>query len=134
MLNPHEHFGPNLSNFQVLFCFVLLVFLLQMWPTFYFNAHSSQAFPDFPDRAFSVFKPFIKILIQSAPLLKTTEHNYRPLDGCRPCSPRGNFGHYDFLIQHYICHKIRHVSPLRSVALSCNIKIAYVTLVRHWSI
>ena len=44
-----------------------------------------------------------------------------------PTTPRGSFGDYDFLILLYICHRMRHVSPLRSVALSCNIKITYVT-------
>ena len=41
--------------------------------------------------------------------------------------PRGNFGHYNFLIEQYLSHKMRHVSLLRSVALPCNIKITYVT-------
>ena len=44
-----------------------------------------------------------------------------------PAPPRGNFGHYDFLILQCLSYKMRHVSPLRSVALSCNIKITYVT-------
>ena len=44
-----------------------------------------------------------------------------------PPPPRGNFGHYDFLILLYLSNKMRHVSLLRSVALSCNIKITYVT-------
>ena len=43
-------------------------------------------------------------------------------------SPRGNFLHYDFLKLQYISHKIRHVSPLRVEALSCNNNITYVTL------
>ena len=43
----------------------------------------------------------------------------RPCDSCRP---RGDLGHYDFLMLQYIC-------PLRSVAFSCNIKITkYVTI------
>ena len=44
-----------------------------------------------------------------------------------PPPHRGNFGHYDFLIEQYLSHKMRHVSLLRSVALPCNIKITYVT-------
>ena len=44
-----------------------------------------------------------------------------------PAPPRGNFDHYDFLILQCLSYKMRHVSPLRSVALSCNIKITYVT-------
>ena len=44
-----------------------------------------------------------------------------------PPSLRGNFGHHDFLILKHICHKMR--SPLRSVTLSCNIKLLYVTLI-----
>ena len=44
-----------------------------------------------------------------------------------PTTPRGSFVDYDFLILLYICHRMRHVSPLRSVVLSCNIKITYVT-------
>ena len=44
-----------------------------------------------------------------------------------PLPPGGNFGHYDFLILQCLSYKMRHVSPLRNVALSCNIKITYVT-------
>ena len=40
----------------------------------------------------------------------------------------GNFVHYDFLKLQYISHKMRHVSPLRVEALSCNNKITCVTL------
>ena len=49
--------------------------------------------------------------------------HYSPWDGYS----RGNFGHYDFLIEQYLSHKMRHVSLLRSVALLCYIKITYVT-------
>ena len=53
---------------------------------------------------------------------------YSPWDGyTHPPPPRGNFGHYDFLIQQYLSHKMRHVSILRSVTLPCYIKITYVT-------
>ena len=45
-----------------------------------------------------------------------------------PPAPRGNFVHYDFLKLQYISHKMRHVSPLRVEALSCNNNITYVTL------
>ena len=45
-----------------------------------------------------------------------------------PPPPRGNFVHYDFLKLQYISHKMRHVSPLRVEALSCNNNITYVTL------
>ena len=45
-----------------------------------------------------------------------------------PLPPRGNFVHYDFLKLQYISHKMRHVSPLRVEALSCNNNITYVTL------
>ena len=45
-----------------------------------------------------------------------------------PLPPRGNFVHYDFLKLPYISHKMRHVSPLRVEALSCNNNITYVTL------
>ena len=29
--------------------------------------------------------------------------------------PQGNFDDYDFLILLYICHRMRHIRPLRSV-------------------
>ena len=40
-----------------------------------------------------------------------------------PPPPRGNFIQYDFLILHYIRHKIKDVSPLRVAALTCNIML-----------
>ena len=40
-----------------------------------------------------------------------------------PPPPRGNFVHYDFLILHYIRHKIKDVSPLRVAAITCNITL-----------
>ena len=52
----------------------------------------------------------------------------RPSAGYRPLPPRGNFVHYDFLKLQYISHKMRHVSPLKVEALSCNSNITYVTL------
>ena len=45
-----------------------------------------------------------------------------------PSPARGNFEHYDFLKLQYISLKMRHVSPLRVEALSCNNSITYVTL------
>ena len=30
-------------------------------------------------------------------------------------SPQGNFGDYDFLILLYICNRMRHIRPLRSI-------------------
>ena len=45
-----------------------------------------------------------------------------------PPSPRGNFVRHNCLKLHYINHRIRHVSTLRVVALSCNSTITYVTL------
>ena len=36
---------------------------------------------------------------------------------------KGNFVHYGFQVQHYISHKIKHVSPLRVAALACNIML-----------
>ena len=36
---------------------------------------------------------------------------------------KGNFVHYDFLVLHYISHKMKYVSPLRVVALACNIAL-----------
>ena len=36
---------------------------------------------------------------------------------------RGNFVHYDFLILHYISHKMKYVSPLRVAAIACNITL-----------
>ena len=54
--------------------------------------------------------------------------NIRPKAGYRPPPPRGNFVHYDFLKLQYISHKMRHVSPLRVEALSCNNNITYVIL------
>ena len=44
-----------------------------------------------------------------------------------PLFPGGNFGHYDFLIEQYLRHTMRHVGLLRSVTLPCYIKITYVT-------
>ena len=44
-----------------------------------------------------------------------------------PLPPRGNFGHYDFLIEQYLSHKMSYVSFLRSVTLPCYITITYVT-------
>ena len=40
-----------------------------------------------------------------------------------PLSPRGNFVHYNFQIQHYISHKMKYVSPLRVAALAGNIML-----------
>ena len=40
-----------------------------------------------------------------------------------PTSPRGNFVHYNFPIQHYISHKMKYVSPLRVAALAGNIML-----------
>ena len=40
-----------------------------------------------------------------------------------PTSPRGNFVHYNFQIQHYISHKMKYVSPLRVAALVGNIML-----------
>ena len=37
--------------------------------------------------------------------------------------PQGNFAHYNFLILHYINHKIKYVSPLRKAVLACNITL-----------
>ena len=42
--------------------------------------------------------------------------------------PRRDFGHYDSPLLHCICHKMRHISPLKSVTLPCYIKITYATL------
>ena len=36
-----------------------------------------------------------------------------------PISPRGNFVDYDFLILHYMSHKMKYVSPLGVAALTC---------------
>ena len=33
--------------------------------------------------------------------------------------PRGNFVDYDFLILHFISHKMKYVGPLRVEALTC---------------
>ena len=44
-----------------------------------------------------------------------------------PASPSGYSGHYNCLIRQYICHRMRPVSAIRSVALSCNTKITYNT-------
>ena len=54
----------------------------------------------------------------------------RPSAGYTPPTPlhRRNFVHYDFLKLQYISHKMRHDSPLRVEALSCNSNITYVTL------
>ena len=38
-----------------------------------------------------------------------------------PIPPRENFVHYNFLILHYISHKMKYVSSLRVAALACNI-------------
>ena len=43
-----------------------------------------------------------------------------------PPPPKGNCAHYDFLIQHYISHKMKYVSPLRVAALACNITLRTV--------
>ena len=51
----------------------------------------------------------------------------RPWDGYRPLPPGGILATMMFLILRCLSYKMRHVSPLRSVALSCNIKITYVT-------
>ena len=40
-----------------------------------------------------------------------------------PPPHRGNFARYDFLILHYISHKMNYVSPLRVAALACNITL-----------
>ena len=40
-----------------------------------------------------------------------------------PPSLRGNFVHYNFLILHYISHKMKYVSSLRVAALACNIML-----------
>ena len=40
----------------------------------------------------------------------------------------GNFVYYNFLKLQYISYKMRHVSPLRVQALSCNSNITYATL------
>ena len=45
-----------------------------------------------------------------------------------PLPPRRNIVHYDFLKLQYISHNMRHVSPLRMEAVSCNNSITYVTL------
>ena len=45
-----------------------------------------------------------------------------------PSPPPPPLVHYDFLKLQYISHKMRHVSPLRVEALSCNNNITYVTL------
>ena len=42
-------------------------------------------------------------------------------------APMWNFGHYDVLILQYIRHRMRHVSALRSVTSTGNIKLTYVT-------
>ena len=42
--------------------------------------------------------------------------------------PQGEFVHYDFFKLQYVSHTMRHVSPLRVEALSCNSNITYVTL------
>ena len=54
-------------------------------------------------------------------------HN-RPSADYRPHHPPGNFVHYNFLKIQYISHKMRHDSPLRVEALSCNNNITYVIL------
>ena len=38
-----------------------------------------------------------------------------------PSPPKRNFAHYNFLILHYISHKMKCVSPLRVIVLACNI-------------
>ena len=40
-----------------------------------------------------------------------------------PSSPRGNFVHYDFQIQHYISLIMKYVSPLRVAAIAGNIML-----------
>ena len=49
------------------------------------------------------------------------------VDLISPGEGGGYFGHCDFLIKQYICHRMRPISPLRSVTLTCNIKITYGT-------
>ena len=40
-----------------------------------------------------------------------------------PTSPKGNFVHYNFQIQHYISHKMKYVRTLRVAALAGNIML-----------
>ena len=77
-----------------------------------------------PDYKFSVFPS----RASEWEFLSDRVITYSPWDGYTPLSPpRGTFGRYDFLIRQYLRHKMRHISPLRSVTLPCYIKITYVT-------
>ena len=54
-------------------------------------------------------------------------HFVKRVDLAIAVDPGANFGHYDFLILQYIC-------PLRSVALSCNIKITMYVTIKYFGV
>ena len=66
-----------------------------------------------------------KMLNKGTPIShKNTKGNYPGLAlAIDPPTPRRNFVHYNFLILHYISHKMKYVSPLRVAALKCNIML-----------